>query len=181
MWRRLLVRSHTPLAELHEILQRAMGWWDCHLHQFRVGPATYAPSQPGGYGPRPKDESRARLAAVAPTGTRFVYEYDFGDGWEHTINVEKVMPATDGHVYPCCVGGAQACPPEDCGGWWGYAELVNTLKSGSDEQRDEMIEWLGGDYDPDHFDLAGVNAALSPLGGKAGQRRGKRTAMVTNT
>jgi hypothetical protein len=145
VWRRVLVRSHTTLAQLHDIVQRAMGWQDSHLHEFRVGPATYAPSRLSDYGPRPKDESRARLATVAPAGTRFAYEYDFGDGWEHTIDVEKVIPATNGQVYPCCVGGARACPPEDCGGWWGYAELLDTLKSGDDEQRDELIRSNGSE------------------------------------
>jgi len=164
VWRQLLVRSHATLGDLHLVLQRAMGWQGAHLHAFRVGPTTNAPARLGDYGPRHKDESRARLAALAPAGTRVVYEYDFGDGWEHLIDVQKVMLAAEGEVYPRCVAGARACPPEDCGGAWGYAELLQTLESGGGEQRDEVIDWLGGEFDPGHFDLAIVNAALTAGG-----------------
>ncbi len=180
VWRRLLLRSHSTLAQLHQILQVAMGWEDCHLHQFRVDSVTYAPSRLGD-GRQPKEESRARLSAVAPPGTWFVYEYDFGDGWEHTIEVEKVVPAGDGRLYPSCVDGARACPPEDCGGWRGYTELLDTLKSSDSHKRDELLEWLGAEFDPDRFDLAVVNAALSSLSGGTSHTRPKRTAIGANT
>jgi len=164
VWRRVLVRSNISLAELHHVLQRAMGWQDAHLHQFRVGNTTYAPARPADLdlGPRPKDEARARLAAVAPAGSRLAYEYDFGDGWEHTIEVEKVRPVSHGDAYPQCIAGERACPPEDCGGVWGYAELLDTLESGDGDESDELLEWLEDEFDPDHLDLDIVNAMLSP-------------------
>ncbi|TML44033.1 MAG: plasmid pRiA4b ORF-3 family protein, partial [Actinobacteria bacterium] len=156
--------SNISLAELHHVLQRAMGWQDAHLHQFRVGNTTYAPARPADLdlGPRPKDEARARLAAVAPAGSRLAYEYDFGDGWEHTIEVEKVRPVSHGDAYPQCIAGERACPPEDCGGVWGYAELLDTLESGDGDESDELLEWLEDEFDPDHLDLDIVNAMLSP-------------------
>jgi hypothetical protein len=117
---------------------------------------------------------------VAPPGTRFVYEYDFGDGWEHTIDVEKVRPSIDSQVTPFCLSGARACPPEDCGGWWGYAELLDTLKSGDKNKRDELLEWLGADFDPNQLDLAVVNAVLSSLTRTDSNARPKRSALITN-
>ena len=162
VWRRVLVRSNTTLADLHDILQRVMGWQDCHLHQFRVGNATYGPSRLADLTPRPEDEARARLATVAAIGSRLVYDYDFGDGWEHIIDVENMVAADDGEVYPRCLAGERACPPEDCGGVWGYAEMLDTLDSGASHEREELLEWLGDDFDPDHFDPDAVNATLSP-------------------
>jgi hypothetical protein len=166
VWRRILVRSNTNLADLHHILQRVMGWQDSHLHQFRVSNATYGPSDLADMAPRPKDEARARLATVAPVGGRLVYEYDFGDGWEHIIDVEKVLAANDGEVYPRCLAGERACPPEDCGGAWGYAEMLDTLDSGATPEREEMLEWLGDEFDPEHFDADVVNGTFSPGRGR---------------
>src|SRR4051812_19947656 len=91
VWRRILVRSNTTLGDLHQILQRVIGWEDSHLHQYRFGRTIYAPPSFNDFGSRPKAEDRARLATVAPTAARFVYEYDFGDGWEHSVTVEKVL------------------------------------------------------------------------------------------
>src|SRR5438477_7049629 len=166
VWRRLLVRSNTTLADVHQILQWAMGWENSHLHQFHFGNTTYGPSSFADFGPRPKDEGRARLATVAPLGTQFMYEYDFGDGWEHIVEVEKVLPAGDGEHYPRCVGGERACPPEDCGGSWGYAEMLDTINSGPSDERDELLDWLGDTFDPDHFDADALNSMLRPVGAR---------------
>lgn len=162
IWRRLLVPSDITLLDLHGIVQLAMGWSDCHLHQFMVHDVVYGQDhgQDWGWGPRPKDESKARLARVAPVGTRLLYEYDFGDSWEHDIVVEKVLPAAEQETYPVCIAGRRACPPEDCGGLWGYAELLEAVHDPAHEQHQEMLDWLGGRFDPESFDRDRINNLL---------------------
>src|SRR5205823_12122128 len=116
---RLQVPSSMTLGELHRAIQVAMGWDDAHLHEFIIGATRYGNDDGGGWGPAPKDESRAKLARVAPAGARFRYDYDFGDDWQHEIVVEKVQRAAQGTTYPVVVSGRRACPPEDGGGVWG--------------------------------------------------------------
>ena len=164
LWRRLHVPAGMTLAELHAVLQVAMGWEDCHLHQFEIAGVTYGIDDGEGWGPAPKDERRARLDRVAPKGTRFVYEYDFGDSWEHDIHVEDVLAAEKGKPYPICVAGERACPPEDCGGVWGYDDFLRALADPAHEDREELLEWVGEEFDPERFDLAAVNRALAPAG-----------------
>ncbi|MGH9225935.1 MAG: plasmid pRiA4b ORF-3 family protein [Acidimicrobiales bacterium] len=166
VWRRLAVPSATTLGQLHHILQRAMGWEDCHLHEFEAAGSRYGP--PGdfldnGWSTPPKDEETAKLSRVAPAGTRLTYEYDFGDGWHHRIVVEKVEkvaaggPGADG---PTCLSGRRACPPEDCGGVWGYEHLLEVLADPAHVEYEELLEWAGEDFDPERFDLDHVNAGL---------------------
>ena len=91
------------------------------------------------------------------------YEYDFGDGWEHTLVVEARETAQDGEVYPACVAGEGACPPEDCGGSPGFAEFKAALAGPPGTERDALLQWAGGDYDPGRFNLSAVNAAVSAI------------------
>jgi hypothetical protein len=95
--------------------------------------------------------------------TKFMYEYDFGDSWEHEILFEKEMPAEPGSHYPVCLEGERACPPEDCGGVWGYADLLKVIKNPEHEEYEEMMEWVGEDFDPEAFDLDEINSALKVL------------------
>jgi Plasmid pRiA4b ORF-3-like protein len=160
IWRRIEVPSSITLAALHDVIQRAMGWQGYHLHQFEIGDTVYGVDDGEGWGPDAVDENRARLADVAPEGTVFTYEYDFGDSWQHSIKVVQVAaPATTS--YPRCVAGERACPPEDCGGAWAYAELVEALADPRHEQHGELLEWVGDSFDPAEFDLAQVNARLA--------------------
>ena len=93
-------------------------------------------------------------------GDKMLYTYDFGDSWEHVITVEKVEPILKSEKYPICIKGKGNCPPEDCGGLWGYYELLNTIKDKKHPEHEEMIEWIGEDYDPDEFKLAKINGRL---------------------
>lgn len=165
VWRRLVVPSSMTLAGLHGTIQVAFGWFGYHLHEFSIGTDRFGDGavDPDGWGPRPKDESRAKLARVAPPGTRFLYEYDFGDSWEHDVVVEKTTAAEPGVAYPVCVSGRRACPPEDCGGVWGYAHLREVLADRAHPEHDEMVEWVGGSFDPDAFDIDDLNAMLGGL------------------
>lgn len=149
------------LARLHDVIQMAMGWDDYHLHEFEIGGVRYGINDGEGWGPPPKDERRARLHHVAPVGTTVAYQYDFGDCWDHDIEVEAVLPAEAGQRYPVCLAGEGACPPEDCGGTWGFAELLEVLADPDHEEHERMLQWVGGAFDPEHFDLAAVNETLS--------------------
>ena len=156
VWRRVRVVESTSLLNLHYVIQASFGWSDSHLHEFELDGVRYGSDDGPGWGPRPKSEKRTQLGAIARQGNRFVYTYDFGDDWRHEVAVETVMPAKPGARYPACVGGERACPPEDCGGVWGYERLLEVLADPSDEEHNEMREWLGLpegiDWDADSFD-----------------------------
>jgi hypothetical protein len=92
-----------------------------------------------------------------------VYEYDFGDWWTHKIILEKIVDPADGLTIPRCVAGARACPPEDCGGIWGYAELLKALRDPTDAGHERMIDWVGEDFDPEDFSMAEINERLEAL------------------
>lgn len=166
IWRRLLVPHDVTLAALHDVLQTAFGWTDSHLHQFIMGREHYALTDPDDFdfGRPTEDERRARLHLVLGGRARkLVYEYDFGDGWEHDIIVEKKLAPDAGIAYPRCTGGRRACPPEDCGGPWGYAGLLDAVGDPDHPEHEAMREWLGDDqFDPEAFDLETVNALLAP-------------------
>jgi hypothetical protein len=166
IWRRLQVRSDTTLQELHDILQFSMGWLDGHLHQFVVGGVQYGPADDEDWGIDVEDERAVTVAdIVSGAGDRFVYEYDFGDGWEHDVRIEKVLEPKPEASYPVCLTGRRACPPDDVGGIWGYADFLRSISDPGDPEHDELLEWVGGEFDPEAFDLADVNAALAGLAG----------------
>ncbi|MGH3327448.1 MAG: plasmid pRiA4b ORF-3 family protein [Streptomycetales bacterium] len=162
VWRRLRVPGRLTLARLHEVLQVAMGWEESHLHAFEVGSRRYA--DPGFGLEETSDEGKVRLAKVAPrTGRRLRYFYDFGDGWEHDILVEKILPASGDPEPPRCLTGRRACPPEDCGGTWGYGELCEAIGDPRHERHVELLEWVGGSFDPAVFDREAINRDLHKL------------------
>jgi len=153
VWRRVQVEGDISLHVLHKILNEAMGWMDSHLYQFRIGETYYSVPDPDGEFPA-KNSETVRLSRLVPKEkARFVYEYDFGDGWEHEVLLEKIMPPEPGKKYPLCLAGARACPPEDCGGDGGYAELLEILKDPKHERYAEMTEWLERPFDPEAFNL----------------------------
>jgi hypothetical protein len=108
-----------------------------------------------------KDERRVKLSSVLPIkGARLLYRYDYGDDWEHLVDLEELLEPDQRHQYPLCIGGARACPPEDCGGTSGYEELCRVLQSPKDEEHDSMLTWVGGYFDPASFDANAVNSAF---------------------
>ncbi len=172
IWRRIWVPANTTLARLHDILQIAMGWTDSHLHQFSIHGERYGDAridETGDLGFLP--EQRYQLSQVM-TGSRarFEYQYDFGDSWDHTLLVEKILPLQPGmRATPArCLAGQRASPPEDVGGVWGYQEFLEALADPSHPEHDEYLEWVGGAFDPEAFDPDEVNAKLRGLyGGNA--------------
>jgi hypothetical protein len=162
IWRRILVRSDVTLAELHDVLQAVMSWWDYHLHQFIVGETYFGVPHPD-YMMDMLDESEVRLNQIADEGARFVYEYDFGDSWEHVLEVEKVLPPDPDRRVPVCVKGRRATPPEDVGGVWGYEMYLEAIQDPDHPEHDMYLEWRG-EFDPEAFDLEEINEELRGLG-----------------
>jgi Plasmid pRiA4b ORF-3-like protein len=162
VWRRLLVPADTRLDRLHRVIQAAMGWEDYHMHVFSDGSREYGRPDPE---LEHRDERKATLSSLLErAGDRIRYTYDFGDGWEHEIVLENGLVAEPGVRYPVCVAGKGACPPEDCGGVWGYEDLREALADPAHEQHQEMLEWLGlqtaREFDSARFDADEVNRAL---------------------
>jgi len=139
-----------------------MGWTNSHLHQFIVGQTYFGEPYPD-YGFEMHDERDVRLNQIADEGARFVYEYDFGDSWEHILLVEKVLEPEPGQQYPVCIKGKRACPPEDVGGVWGYYGFLEAIQDPDHPEHEDYLEWIGEDFDPEAFDLDAVNAALRAL------------------
>lgn len=163
VWRHVEVPADMKLGKLHCILQIAMGLSDSHLHAFRVGSTVYGVPDPDFPDDETVNERNVRLGQVAGEDATLVYEYDFGDGWEHELKIEKAFPADPATHYPRCSGGERACPPEDCGGPPGYQHLLEVLRGPKHEEHEEMREWIGGEFDPEAFDLNSVNKRLWKL------------------
>jgi hypothetical protein len=164
VWRRVLVPGEMSLAELHDVIQVAMGWTDSHLHEFEVGDVRYGTPDPDWDRDDVRDESRAKLVRVATKTNRLLrYTYDFGDDWRHDIAVEKVLAPEPGRRYPVCTGGRRACPPEDVGGPSGYPEFLQAIADPKHPDHEHWSEWIGDGFDPAGFDLATTDELLDRL------------------
>ncbi|MFQ5887635.1 MAG: plasmid pRiA4b ORF-3 family protein [Candidatus Hydrothermarchaeales archaeon] len=156
--RQIQVPETYTFWDLHVAIQDAMGWVDYHLHEFEiVDPSTGLMVDIG----PPDDEGfhevlpgwKQKIADYFSMKNRSAdYVYDFGDNWEHKIQLEKILPREKNINYPICIKGKRACPPEDCGGVWGYDELLEIIGNPDNEQYKEMMEWVGGEFDPEEFD-----------------------------
>ncbi|MCL5962566.1 MAG: plasmid pRiA4b ORF-3 family protein [Chloroflexi bacterium] len=165
IWRRIQVRSDITLYKLHKVLQVVMGWTDSHLHQFIIEGRYYGEPDPDFGWEKTVNEKRVRLPQVIHhERSKFAYEYDFGDGWMHEILVEKILEPEPGKQYPLCLAGRRSAPPEDCGGTWGYEHFLEVIGNRNDPEHEEMLEWVGGDFDPEAFDISGINQGLKELG-----------------
>jgi hypothetical protein len=162
VWRQVLIPASYTLGRAHSVIQAAMGWQESHLHVFRIRGREYGPAYLDEE-LETLDESQFRIGDLMKPGDQAGYEYDFGDGWEHELAVEASAVADADTVYPACTGGEGACPPEDCGGPGGFADLKDLLGGPPGPERDEMRTWVGEDYDPAHFDLATANAAAASV------------------
>jgi hypothetical protein len=159
VWRRIQVPDSYFFWDLHVAIQDAMGWEDYHLHDFEIlNPKTGEKDLIG----IPFDDDWGDVNLLpgwkTPLSSYFsssnkkaTYEYDFGDSWEHKITLEKMLPLDPGTTYPQCLSGERACPPEDCGGIWGYQELLEIMKDPKNEEYEERMEWIGDDFDPESF------------------------------
>ena len=165
VWRRVLVPENITLAKLHVVLQWTMGWSNSHLHEYEIARRRYGIPDDEWPSTEPvADERRVRLKPLIEDGLRrFTYLYDFGDHWEHIVKVEDLVPPKAGRPLIVCLAGENACPPEDVGGYPGYAEFLEALKDAAHEEHANMLRWIGGSFDPAAFDLAEVNERLTAI------------------
>lgn len=168
IWRRVLVESDMTLNDLHQVIQESMGWDDYHLHEFRIAGEHYGSPDPSGFADVIDDAKIRLYQVIRGEKMKFLYEYDFGDGWRHEIVVEKILPAEKDGFYPVCLKGKRACPPEDVGGPWGYAQFLEAIADPEDSQHEDMLEWVGGVFDPEAFDLEMINQRLALMGMRRG-------------
>ena len=163
IWRRVQVTSDSTLGKLHQIIQDAMGWTNSHLHSFLVQGIEYGQPAPE-YDFNVRSEQTVKLnQLVTKEKFKFLYTYDMGDSWEHEILVEKVLPVDPETRYPICLTGKRACPPEDCGGVWGYGEFLEAIQNPDHPEHESMLEWVGGSFDPEAFDVDEVNQRLKRI------------------
>ena len=160
IWRRFLVLNDITLFRLHSILQIVMGWTDSHLHQFMAGQIHYREPDPE-YGADHEDDRRTRLSRVLRRPRdAMVYEYDFGDGWEHIVVLERIVQSVPGTQYPVILAAEGACPPEDVGGIGGYYQFLQTMANPHHPEHREMMAWWGGPFDQKLYDIQARNEVL---------------------
>jgi len=168
IWRRVVVMPTLTFASLHQVIQLAMGWDDCHLHEFnvngeRIGRPPAADDLMGMEADDDlRDERKVRLSQfLLQPKQKFSYTYDFGDSWEHLLVLEKILPGAV--AKPICLAGKMACPPEDCGGLYGYMRLLDVLSHPRHPEHEEMKEWCGDNWDAEAFDVEATNRCLAKV------------------
>jgi Plasmid pRiA4b ORF-3-like protein len=163
IWRRVLVSPDTTLENLHWVIQVVMPWTNSHLHDFadREGKRwTSVNSELEDT----EDESTVTIGKLlGKPRAKLLYTYDFGDTWEHAIELEKTIETEPGQSLPTCIKGARNAPPDDCGGIWGYADFLAAIKNPQHSEHANMLEWIGGKFDPEAFDLDEINRNLKRL------------------
>ncbi len=158
IWRRIQVPETYSFWDLHVAIQDAMGWLDYHLHEFEMVGLSTGLSVNIGLPDEEFDREvlpgwRQKIADYFSLENRSAdYTYDFGDGWKHKIQLEKILTREKDIIYPICINGKRACPPEDCGGIWGYEDFLEIIRDPNHEEHERMLEWIGGEFDPEHFD-----------------------------
>lgn len=164
VWRRVLVPADINLAHLHDVLQIVMGWTNSHLHQYVFGETIYGVPDENRdlfFGMKFMDENKSTLSSLlVQENDSIIYEYDFGDNWEHNITLEKKFPDDNSINLPTCIKGRRSSPPENCGGVPGYENLLEILSTPTDPDYQECIRWIGVHFDPEHFDMNEVNRRL---------------------
>jgi hypothetical protein len=165
--RRLEVPLTIRLDRLHLVLQAAIGWTNSHLYEIRARDVGWGMPDPN-FGDGPLDAAKARLVdALEYVGGRSLkYLYDFGDGWEHSIRIERITDAVPGITYPRLAEATGRCPPEDVGGPWGYREFLDAIADPDHEEHDERLQWIGSNFDPADTDADALAQAVHNLAKK---------------
>ncbi|MEI7881428.1 MAG: plasmid pRiA4b ORF-3 family protein [bacterium] len=159
IWRRILVADNDTLGDLHDVIQTVMGWYGGHLHAFRMPSRGFGPPAMTFDNEEGNEQTTFLSEVLFQKGRKLIYEYDFGDGWEHDILLEKLIPFDPAAPLPFCLAGARACPPEDCGGFPGYYGILEALKDPKTPENAVQLEWVG-EFDPEAFDLDAVSKRL---------------------
>lgn len=156
VWRSFLAHEIIELAELHSLIQMTMGWGAIHFYDFKINGKRFGPTENTGSTKTINDEGLLLCDVLGDT-KKFTYTYDHGDNWNHEVEITKVLDHDHRFNYPVCTGGENACPPEDCGGIDSFAELKEVLAGKDCEEKSEILEWVGGFYNPGTFDPNFVN------------------------
>lgn len=187
IWRRFAVPSDMRLSDLHCVIQIVMGWDNSHLHQFIVSDRSRKEHRSlgkSGWTHRERrlsdtrfeledieNENKVTLNELASAVKgKLIYEYDFGDSWEHLIEIVKIGLPEDKVKYPLCLAGKLACPPDDCGGIWGYYDMLEVLKNPKHKDYEDIRGWMPPGFKPERFNLEAINAELATLRGEKGRR-----------
>ncbi len=157
VWRRIVVPSDFSLQALHSVIQMSMGWQMSHLYDFNIGKDRY--SEPDEFDDHPTRPVETPLSVALEGQKKFTYNYDFGDSWTHTVKIEKTFEGAKMKT-PICIDGENACPPEDCGGTPGFENLKKVIANPKDEEHENLMDWLGGFYNPNTFDPNRINRDL---------------------
>ena len=164
VWRRVLVPETITLQGLHAVIQAAFGWSGGHLHEFEAAGQRYGGSDPDYDAPGSVGSERTRLTKAMTRSGTIDYVYDFGDYWQHRVKLEKALPATPALKLPLCMAGANAAPPDDCGGTPGYMDFVQAMADPQHEEHEDMTAWIGRDsWDAAAFDIDHVNSWLAEI------------------
>jgi hypothetical protein len=189
IWRRIQVPDLYSFWDLHCAITDCLGWLDYHLHVFKIKQPRSGkvhsigiPDDEGMLGDKPDLPGWGKMIALyfKKPGDSCQYDYDFGDGWRHTVTLEAILPKEKGVVYPRCIAGERACPPEDCGGPGGYERFLQAIKYMNAVDHDELLAWAGGWFDPDWFDISLIRFANPELrwslsiGGRPWPKKGLR-------
>jgi hypothetical protein len=160
IWRRALVPCSYSLGDLHRVIQAIMPWGDCHFHEFRIGDQHYGIPDPEFAEPMREEEDVTLSELLTPRCMSFVYVYDFGDGWQHRIDLEEVVRRDREQEYPVCIAGENASPPEDSGSLWGYYDKLRILSDPQHPDHESVKEWMPPGFDPGRFDPKKANVLL---------------------
>lgn len=183
VWRRVQIPEDFPLHRLHDVIQAVMLWQDCHLHQFEVGDRIYGPPELGDdpvLGDRIFSERNTRLSTLIGRDIRqFLYTYDFGDQWDHAIEIEDILEPKPGIEYPILVDGRGRCPPDDSGGPAGFAEFLEAMTNEEHPDHEHILDWYGEPFDPEDMEPEKVEAMLSRIRGM--RRQGARKGVKKGT
>jgi hypothetical protein len=163
IWRSVQLNDNTQLLDLHYAAQIAMGWYDSHLYQFEKDGMIYGDPEALEDG-NVQDDSIVNIVDIFKNEKDSIsYVYDFADNWEHSIILEKIIDAKEPLPHLLCVGGKRNCPPEDCGGVGGYQEMLEVLKTPDTTEYKELIEWIGGEFDPEAFEIGIINDSFKEI------------------
>jgi hypothetical protein len=178
--RRIEVPLDIRLDRLHLTIQAAMGWSNSHLYEIRARDIGWGDPDPDG-GDGPLDARKARLVdVIEDVGVKTLrYLYDFGDGWDHTIKIERVTDAVPGAAYPRLVEAAGRCPPEDVGGPWGYAGFLEAITNPKHERHLELMDWVGDDFDSNAVDTDRLADNLTALAQKWARKPASRRSRAS--
>ena len=164
IWRKILVPGSIKLPKLHDLLQLVMGWTDSHLHSFQFGEKTYSAAYPDLDELDELDmlDEKKKSLESAMNGSldEFIYVYDFGDNWRHLIQPRLIGKQNTEWLYPLCIAGERAAPPDDVGSVTGYINFLEAIADPKHPEHQDMLTWIGGAFDPNGFDLNAINRTL---------------------